>query len=516
VGVTGPASDGDRPRFRALLERRLLFGGCMRWLDSLLGRGAPVIAEPDRLRDALLEAASAGTRRRLASLCRANWEAVARAFPSWRTVPEPLRADRHRTRAYVHGLIAVAEVFEHDLGDPSLLRLLEGPGESNPLVRWQEALGRAREQIEALEYREAARALEDLLIDVRGMCGSGSDRYLPVTYGSLGECFFQAGEAGRALGPLEQALGLCERQGDAEGVVAYLRNLYEAQRYLGQPGPAADRAEGLARALAARGRQDEAAWFGKQARLVRAGEPLNRVVAAVGARRYELDELPPIGDGRVQFQFERNRVSLRPCAVLCERGKQLGSEGRYEEALAWLRQAAQADRHDPHPYYLAGLTLLYLGRHAEAIESYEATEERAPGWFHCRADLWLARELALGRLDQAAFLALTALEDAPLPADQKVELARRLLDTYPGLALVYLHLGRNLEAMGRRDEAEAAYREGLTGAGEPDVRTRLLVQLGNRVPAGPDRDGLLREAVELRGNLVASATALILLRRSAP
>jgi hypothetical protein len=81
-----------------------------------------------------------------------------------------------------------------------------------------------------------------------------------------------------------------------------------------------------------------------------------------------------------------------------------------------------------------------------------------------------------------------------LPADQKVELARRSLETYPGLAALYLHLGRNLEAAGRRDEAEAAYREGLTGAGEPDVRTRLLVQLGNRVPAGPERDGLLREA----------------------
>jgi hypothetical protein len=93
----------------------------------------------------------------------------------------------------------VAEVFERDLGDPSLLRLLEGPGESNPLVRWQEALGRARERIEALEYGEAARALEELLIDVRGMSGSGSDRYLPVTYGSLGECFFQAGEAALAL-----------------------------------------------------------------------------------------------------------------------------------------------------------------------------------------------------------------------------------------------------------------------------------------------------------------------------
>lgn len=488
----------------------------MRWLNALLGRNAPVIAEPERLRNALLEAASSGERRRLVGLCRANREAVARAFPGWRTVPESVRSDPRQTQVYVHGLIAVADAFARDLGDPSLLRLLEGPPESNPLVRWQTALGRARERMEALEYRDEVAALEDLLIDVRGMSGSGTDRYLAITYGCLGECFFQAGEAAKAVGPLEQALELCERQGDAEGVVAYLRNLYEAHRYLGQAGPAADRADALARALASLGQADEASWFEKQARLVRSGEPRNRVVTAIGGRRYELDEAPPIGDGRIQFQFERNRVSLRPSVVLTKRGERLGSEGRYEDALAALRQAADADRHDPHPHHLAGFTLLNLGRHAEAVESYEAAEERAPGWFHCRADLWLARELALGRLDQGAFLAVAALEDAPLPADRKVELARRSLEKYPGLAPLYLHLGRNLEATGRKPEAEAAYRKGLAGADEPDTRTRLLVQLGVYVPAGPERDGLLREAVDLSGNLVASATALVLLRRPAP
>jgi hypothetical protein len=67
--------------------------------------------------------------------------------------------------------------------------------------------------------------------------------------------------------------------------------------------------------------------------------------------------------------------------------------------------------------------------------------------------------------------------------------------------------------MGQKREAEAAYRGGLAGTGEPDIRTRLLVQLGNCIQAGPERDGLLRAAVELRGNLVASATAMVLLRR---
>src|SRR5262249_56080 len=66
--------------------------------------------------------------------------------------------------------------------------------------------------------------------------------------------------------------------------------------------------------------------------VVRAGGPLNGVVAVVDGRRYELDEVGAVRDGRVQFLFERNRITLRPATVLTERGEEQGSAGRYEEA----------------------------------------------------------------------------------------------------------------------------------------------------------------------------------------
>src|SRR5207248_4529444 len=134
--------------------------------------------------------------------------------------------------------------------------------------------------------------------------------------------------------------------------------------------------------------------------------------------------------------------SLRPAQVLIDRGDQLGSRDAFEEALEAFRAAARADRHEPHAHYEAGVTLLSLQRYAEAVEAYEATEALAPGWFHCRADLWLAQQLALGNLDHETFLALHVLEDGELPPEEKVCLAAQALSHTPRLAPLHLLHGQ--------------------------------------------------------------------------
>lgn len=235
-------------------------------------------------------------------------------------------------------------------------------------------------------------------------------------------------------------------------------------------------------------------------------------MAVVDGQRYEPDELGPLRDQKVQFVFERNRVTLRPAEVHTQRGGQLGGAGRFDEALAAFRAAAEADPFDPHCRYQEGLSLLHLGRHADAVASYEATEALAPGWFHCRADLWLAQQLALGNLGRETFLALSVLEDGADPPDDKVRLADQALARTPRLAPLHLSRGKNLAALGRPREAQDAYRQGLACAAEPDVRTRLLVELGVLVDDAKERDALLREAEVLGGNLTAAATATLALR----
>ncbi len=480
--------------------------------DSLFGGRPPVVGDPEQLRTLLFDAAAAGDQKRFDALCRANQDAIVRLFPEWQKVPESIRKDPAAVPRFAQGLIAVARHFAERLGRPELLQRLKGTPEDNPLWRWQEALRQTQAMMQELRYQEAAGRLSDLLIDVRELQGSGADAYLPLTYGRLGECYFQAGEAAKAVAPTRQALELCEKHGDVEGVIAYHGNLYEIHRYLGEAGPAAEHAERLAGVMVKAGREDDAAWYRKQAPLVRAGEPLNRVVALVGERRYELDDVPLVKDGRVQFLFERNRVSLQPSRHWTQRGEKHGGAGEYDQALAAFREAARADPYDPHPRFLAGLTLMNLQRAAEAADEYAAAEELAPGWFHCRADLWLAREIALGRLEHRAFLALFVIEDGQFPPEQKVQFADRVLAEIPDFPAIHLHRGRNLAALGRKAEAQEAYRRGLACAAEPDVRTRLLVELAVSHPVGEERTRLLREAVALNGNLVAAATAALCLR----
>jgi tetratricopeptide (TPR) repeat protein len=384
-----------------------------------------------------------------------------------------------------------------------------GPQESNPLLAWQRALGQARDLMGELRYAEARQVLSDTLAETRGLQGSAVDSYLPVTYGMFGECCFQLGDAAAAVDPTTAALRLCQAQGDLAGVQTYLRNLFEIHRYLGQAEPAAATAERYADTLTTADQAPQAAAWRRHAQLVRAGEPLNRVVVVVGGEQRELDDLPDVSGRRLQFVFQRNRITLAPARRRTSDGEQLGGQGRHAEAYTSLQEAARLDPFDPHPRYLSGLALLHLRRYPEAIAEYEATERLAPGWYNCRADIWLARELAGGALDHELYLTVYQLEDAPLPPQEKVAMAEAALRVAARLAPLHLFHGRNLDALGATAAAKTAYRNGLACPGDPDTRSRLLVALATATPSAPERTALLAEAAAtIGGNLVAAAMAI--------
>jgi tetratricopeptide (TPR) repeat protein len=464
--------------------------------------------EPDELRQQLF---AANRPFGLLRLCRRYSDLIREHFPAWRIVPVPVRASPEQTQQYMDGMVAIAQTFEQSLRDPSLMQLLLGPTGTNPLERWQKRVEEARSLKEDLHYRDAVTLLTDQLIDARKLKGSGVDAYLPVTLGELGECYFQLGEADRALAPTEQALEIVRRTGDTEGILAYLGNLYEAHRYLEQAEPAARCAEQLAEHLQQQGQADEARRYRSQAARVRAGEPRNRVVIDLDGRRLEVEEVLGGIEGRVRFLFERNKLTLRPAEVLVGRGEEEGKQGRYEPALELFREAARADPFAPQPHHEAAVTLLHLDRAVEAVEEYERTEELAPAWFHCRSEGWLARQIVLGRYGQSTFLLLRAIEDGGLARRDRLSLLERGLVQTPDLALLHHLRGKVLGESRRSDEAITAYRRGLECAAEDDVHTRLLVDLAGLLGPGEERRRLLEEAVARDGNLVAAATARIML-----
>lgn len=467
----------------------------------------------DELRRRLLDAVTAGDRAALEELCSGHKEAIITHFPQWRALPQGVRAFQPLADRYVQGLIAVAQLFEERFGRREPMEALTGPPGSNPLVKWQEAIARAQSLMQDLKYAQALGLLGRCLEEVRGLKGSGVMAYLPATYGLIGECHFQLGQADKAIAPTGTALELCVKAGDAEGERTYLGNLYEVHRYRGDAAAAASCAQRLAEALDRQGDRGEALRYRKQAQRVSAGEPLDRIVCNIDGQRYELDEAIAMKAQRVQFAFERNRLTLRPAQALTARGQEVAGQGRYEEALAHFEQAAIADRYDPHCQYQSALTLLCLKRYPEAVAAYERTEALAPGWFHCRADQWMAEQLASGRFNHAVFHLYRALEDGPEPPQEKLAVAEQVLAQAPNLAFVQHARGRALVALSRRDEAAIAFRKGLDCVEEPDLRTRLLVDLATVTEDNAQKRPLLDEAVRLQGNLVAAAMAALLLAR---
>jgi tetratricopeptide (TPR) repeat protein len=478
----------------------------------LFGKSESVIPEPNELRDALFGAARAGDIRRVERLGRANLVSVLEHFRAWQRVPDAIRTDSAAMQNYVQVLVTIAQLFAEKFSRPELMNALIGTAESNPLIRWQESLKQAREMMDRLAYDSARSLLTDVLIDSRGLQGSGHDQLLPVTNGFVGECHFQAGEVEQSIPHFEQALVLCERTNDTDGVVAYLGSLFEANRYLGNSPKAAGLADQLAHLPGQIVAAHEQKRWHTRARIVRSGEPLNRVVGNINNESLELYEIEPKENLHVSFVFERNRIALRPAEVLTERGEKLGSAGRLDEALAIFQEATRADAFDPHSRYLEAFTLLCLGQHALAAERYRQVEELAPGWFHCRADAWLAEQLVLGPLDQADFIAVHGLEDGPESPDKKIGLAQRLIAKRPGLAVAYMHLGKNLSRVGREMEARKALQAGLDANSDPDVRTRLLVEMGVLTTDRKERESILQEALALNGNLIAGASAALALR----
>jgi tetratricopeptide (TPR) repeat protein len=467
------------------------------FLDGLFGR-AP---SPDelwrRLRDAALEGNAAGLR----SLCRKHVSLIAAHFKTWQNVPPEIRNDRAALDAYGRTLVSIAATFAQ-AGDGALMQLLRG-GDDNPLDAWDGRIDEARRMIEQEKFGDAETRLADGLIDNRHLQGPGGDSRQALSFEQIGVARFHSGAASRAIEAFRNAVLACERIGDGEGVAANLGNLFEACRYAADAPGAADAASRLAGLSGEAG----AARWRRRAEIVRAGEPLVRVCIEVGDAVHEIDEAPaPPRNGRVRFLFERNRVALAPAVRRTQEGERRGGAGAYEEALALFRDASSLDPHDPQAPYEAGVTLMHLERPSEAITEYERVEELAPGWFHSRAELALARAIVSGRLPHAVWRTLRALEDGGPPPAQRIALVEAVRTT--GVASLHRERARALRDLGRSDEAVAAYRAGLACEADADTRTRLLADLAVALPRGAmERTALLEEAVRLGGNLVAAAQA---------
>jgi tetratricopeptide (TPR) repeat protein len=467
-------------------------------LFDFLSRDATVPAP--QLKKALLDAIEGSNDKLLRRLCRSNADEIIKQFPDWQKLPKELHNNVPATNRYITAMIAIAECMRDHVGRSEPYERLHG----GPEPASEDELAQARMLLDEMRYPEAADLLEKTLIETGKTNDPGTEVVRAFVLGYLGECRFHMGQAERAVDPFRQALAVWEKVKQAEAAQAYLLNLFEVYRYLGQGPEAAGCMDRLVSMLPS----ERSRRYRKVASIVRAGEPLNRVVVSIDDQIYELDELPEIRNTQVRFLFLRNRLTLQPASEATRRGESLGSQGQFDAALEALRHAAQYDAYDPHSRYLQGLTLLELRRYDAAVESFAVAERLAPGWFNVRADQWIAQQLAQGVVAHEIFQALRVVEDSTAPPKDKIQIAEAALAKAPNFSPLLLLLGKNLMASDRRQDAVLAFKRGLESAGEPDVKTRLLLELGAAIGS---RD-LLVQAAELNGHVMSAAMARVALR----
>lgn len=480
----------------------------MGFFDFLFGKKKTLSS--DALRVLLFDAVAAEDAAAIAKLCAEHEALILESFPAWQKIPEEFRSP-DKLRWYGPGLIHVAQHFAAERGKPQLLNALSGGARENPLSRWQQELGEANQEMEDGEFGEALERLRTLLEQVRKLQGPGADKLMPVTLGLVGRCLFELGQEEDAIAPNLEALAFCESSGDQEAAIGHWINLYDLYRYTGQTAQAAAMADRVAAAL---GDSDDGARWRVMAGIVRAGEPLCRVLIRAGDRVWELADYAS-GAGAARFEFARNRPDKISAHQRIDAGIACGMNDDLPGAMALFQQAAQLDPYNPRPHLHAGMTALYQRDYEGGLRAFQAAEALAPGYMQVRNDLWLAEQMKAGTIDHGLFLLLRELLDGEPTPEEAVALARAGLERQK-LGLLYLNLGNALMKQQQRAEAEAAYRQGLAIAEEPDVRTRLLVGLGTAAEESRARREALNEARALNGNLVAAAMATVVLAHMPP
>ncbi|TWU04518.1 tetratricopeptide repeat protein [Stieleria varia] len=467
-------------------------------------------SEPEQLtatelRDKLIEAAASGSGRKLRSLCKQYKTQVAEHMDVICKIPDGMLTDDRSIDQYFPKLAAVAQCLAHECGEPELWNKLCGDPADNPLMQMDHWYGEMPQRMERLEYEELIAEAKGFIGKVKSLRGGPARLNECYLNARLGQLLFHCGRVNEAIEPFSAALAICIENDDVEGQVAYLSSLLEVHRYL-DDGHVVETAEQLLAARRRGGLPTED--IEKQLELLHKGEPLCRIVCLHDGRELELDEVNSLGEGRYQFLFRRNRISLQKATTLTSQGNELASSGQYAAALEKYHEASDIDPYDPDPVYQSGMCLIELGAYAKAREAFEEVERLAPGWFRCRADRWMADGLDQGTISNEEYLLVRTLDDGGLSDQEARSLVIQGVERCPDFAPLYLFLGNLCE-----NEADciATYRKGLELVEEPDLESRLLCALAGRLPPeSPERKTLVERAVALKGSLVALASAKLM------
>ena len=470
-------------------------------------RNPPEELSAEQLRERLITAAL--TKRKLRALCTQYKDQIVENVEILRKAPDNFDPTPEAVNEYVQRLGTVAQYLANECNAPELWNALCGTPDDNPLLQWDKWYGELPKRMERLEHRQLIDEAKEFIERAKTLEGHAARQNEAFLQGRLGELLFHSGHPIEAIEPYRAALELCHNISDVEGVLAYLGNLLEVHCYLDDVSRAIAVGEEALKIHEEHG--IDATDLRNRVKRIREGEPSCRIVCVRDDREYELDELSEIKEGRYDFQFRRNRLSMQMAIVLVQQGNELASEGQLADALEKYQEASEVDPKAPDPWYQSGMALLELGAYDKGREAFEEVDRLAPGWFQCRSDIWLARSLNDGTVSDEEFRLLRMLEDGGLESSEAEPIAEKAVAEYAEFAPLRLTLGDLRRNRDNRDGAIASYRTGLELVQEPDLESRLLCALAGILPQdSPERKELIDRALHLEGSLVAQATAKLL------
>lgn len=450
------------------------------------------------------------------TLCQENENLVLREFAQWKKAPPEVQTDKELMRKYAYCLMVIASYFQKQRNRSELMTMLTGIDDSEHSRKWQELLGQCKGMMQQeLRFQESIPLLESCLDLASGVSGAGVDKFLPLTLGFLGECYFQLGQMDKGAEYVEKALQCTTMQGDYDASYAYRSNLFEIYRYEGNLAKAAECAQTIADNAYERGDLVTASNWRHHLRSVSAGENKpHRIALKIGDELFELDEIPKVEGEKVEFIFARNRMELVLCSQKCWEGRELTTQAKYEEAIKAFEEASKFDPYSPQPYYMSGNIKLAGRAYGDAIADLEKVEELCPGFETSRSDLWLARQLEAKTIEHEACKVVYEVNYDHVPLEEKLSICLDALQKYPKFGEAYWRAGKFMIDSNRREEAIDIFRTGVERAEDPDSRTRMLRDLSILSQDDAEKRKYLKEAAEVEGgNLLAQAMAVYMLRQ---
>ena len=430
---------------------------------------------PTDLREALIAAASANNQRELLRLIDANRITIRDAFPEWTSVPETIRNNPDALQQYAQTMFRVATIFEQS-GDASLMTRLRG---DDPTVRWNAEIARAQSSIDQKRPTEAVTVLKTVLDGMAQMSGSIVDYYRPRALGRLGIALLQSGDAREAVKVTREALELCRRAGDEDGVQAYTRSLENMGTY---QVPANDGTD----------------------------SNVTVVYRDEHGRTLTFDELR-VASGTVKWEVRDGEPVPADVKQTHDEGRAAGARGDYQTAASLFTKAAELAPTWPYPVYDLAFTQLMQHDFASALTNYRKTLELAPGGFFTAevAVDTLTRESA-GEFPNGLYEAFAMLEH--MPREQRAAIASQLVERVPSFAP-----GWNEHANFVADPAQRldAIEKGLAARPDPITRGLLTIKkaitmssLGNTAGAVQLLQQVARGSSESAGTRVGAEVAL--------